>query len=670
MRIQYRPEIDGLRAIAVTSVIFYHAEIEIYDLKFFQGGFLGVDIFFVISGYLLSKIIFIEITSTKNFSFKKFYIRRIMRIFPALFFVILISMPFAWFYLTPSHLVDFSNSIISATFMISNVYFYLNEFNYWAQNLVRPYLHTWSLAVEEQIYLFLPIFFYIFLKFNNKNKILIILFFISFLSLSFAYFFSSQFPKLNFYLPFSRIWEFFFGSIIGLYEIKKQNMKKFNNTWKLIISYLSIIILIISIFIFNSDLKHPSLISVIPVISTCLFILTANSNSLIFKILTSKVFILIGLISYSLYLWHYPIFAFLKITEIAETNFLNIFLYGGIILFVSSLSYLFIEKPFRNNKRLNINIIILLSLFVLIIISNMLIIKNDGYQNRFESLVNNLNLINQSSIIKKKSNIDIISNDQVVYKNKEFQNIILVGDSHSETISYELYENLKKQNNNFLTSIIYGCPFILNLKVVNRENNRVVNKCTIKRQKQRFDFINNNKNSIVILFSKLPYHIEGSAYDTKGIRFQKKLSSNVLQDKNNSLANVGQRERKILDELKKTIELLIKNNHKVIIIYPVPEVGLNLPDWTIKNKDKDIIIPYEEYLNRVASTHKILDSIKNEKVYKIVPSDVFCNINKNDVCLTKIDNKLLYKDDNHLSLHGGSLLAKKILNKINIINNN
>ena len=158
MNIKYRPEIDGLRALAVLSVIFYHAQIKINGSQLLAGGYLGVDIFFVISGYLITSIILKELVTTGSFSFKHFYERRIRRILPVFFFVMLASLPFAWMYFLPISFIDFSKSILYSLGFSSNFYFFFSGQQYGAESgLLKPFLHTWSLSVEEQYYILFPI---------------------------------------------------------------------------------------------------------------------------------------------------------------------------------------------------------------------------------------------------------------------------------------------------------------------------------------------------------------------------------------------------------------------------------------------------------------------------------------------------------------------------------
>ena len=200
MKISYRPEIDGLRAIAVLAVVFYHAELNFFDIKPFEGGFIGVDIFFVISGYLITSIILKEIKTTGSFSFSYFYERRARRILPALFLVILFSIPFAWSFLLPLNFIEFSKSILYSLGFSSNFYFYHSGIQYAAEDsLLIPLLHIWSLSVEEQYYIFFPAVLIIVYKYFKKYLLYVLI--LGFLlSLFLAQWGSLRYPSLNFYM--------------------------------------------------------------------------------------------------------------------------------------------------------------------------------------------------------------------------------------------------------------------------------------------------------------------------------------------------------------------------------------------------------------------------------------------------------------------------------------
>ena len=255
MKLNYRPEIDGLRAIAVVAVIFYHAQITIFGYQFFNGGFIGVDIFFVISGYLITSIILKELVTYNSFSFKHFYERRIRRILPALLFVMLVSLPFAWIYLLPISFVDFLKSILYSLGFSSNFYFYFTGQLYGAESgLLKPFLHTWSLSIEEQYYILFPIVLLITYKYFRKYLIqILILGFI--ISLGIAEWGNRNYPLFNFYILPTRGWELLAGSILAYFEILKGNRCK-NQSLNLIMPFFGLILIGHSIYSFNDEIFH------------------------------------------------------------------------------------------------------------------------------------------------------------------------------------------------------------------------------------------------------------------------------------------------------------------------------------------------------------------------------------------------------------------------------
>ena len=322
MQKSYRRDIDGLRALAVLGVVFYHSEILINKVLIFSGGFLGVDIFFVISGYLITSIIYKE-NKVKKFSFINFYIRRIRRLLPALLVVLFVSLIFSYFLFLPVEFKSYLDSIISSIFFYSNFYFHYSGQAYGQSILsTKPLLHTWSLAVEEQFYILYPIFL-IFSIYLFKKKIKILFYLIILFSLIFASYISENHPSFNFYMLFTRSWELMCGALIALYHLEEKKRNHYN-----FLSYLGFFLIIFSFIFFEDPHRHPSFLTLIPVFGCCLIIVDKDSNSSINKFLSYKWFVNIGLISYSLYLWHHPILSFGKISGITEESiFFKIYSY-------------------------------------------------------------------------------------------------------------------------------------------------------------------------------------------------------------------------------------------------------------------------------------------------------------------------------------------------------
>ena len=423
MRLTYRPEIDGLRAIAVGAVILYHAQINILGYQLFKGGFIGVDIFFVISGYLITSIILKELVTTGTFSFKYFYERRIRRILPVLLFVMLVSLPFAWNFFSPNDLINFSNSILYSLGFSSNIYFNFSGLQYFEGGLRNPFLHTWSLSVEEQFYILFPIIFFLIFKYLRQNLIYILI--IGFvISLGLADFSSRNYPSISFYYLHTRFWELIAGSILAYYNFTEPNKGK-NKIFNFILSCLGLILIIFPILFFDDSTPHPSLYTLLPVFGVSLIIWFSNKDSLITKLLSTKLFVGIGLISYSLYLWHYPIFSITKKLQLAQDDFVKI-LIGLFILFLSIFSYFFIEKPFRN-KKINFRIIFSILFIKFLLITLFCIhIKNLKYH----------------PILTKYQKENIIFKSNYNFNNfSEKKNILIIGNSYADDLLKVLSSN-------------------------------------------------------------------------------------------------------------------------------------------------------------------------------------------------------------------------------------
>ena len=334
---KYRAEIDGLRALAVVPVVLFHAGFEL-----FSGGFIGVDVFFVISGYLITTILIDDIENNR-FSIIDFYKRRARRILPALFAVMLATIPFAWAWMMPSQMKDFSQSLVAVCLFVSNVLFW-HESGYFSEDSEqKPLLHTWSLAVEEQYYVLFPIFLLFAWRFG-KGRTLWMIVTLSFISLGLSEWGSRINPSANFYLIHSRAWELLAGSITAFIVHKREVQA--NN----FLSLAGLATLTISIFAYDETIPFPSIYALVPVVAVVLIVLYAQRGSYVANLLSNRIFVGIGLVSYSLYLWHQPVLAFNKV-RFGENH--DPIILGTLIAFtfaLSVLSWKYIEQPFRTSN--------------------------------------------------------------------------------------------------------------------------------------------------------------------------------------------------------------------------------------------------------------------------------------------------------------------------------
>ena len=633
MKLTYRPEIDGLRAIAVVAVVLYHAQITILGKQPFQGGFIGVDIFFVISGYLITSIILKELITTGTFSFKYFYERRIRRILPALLFVMLVSLPFAWMYLLPSSFVDFSKSILYSLGLSSNFYFWYSGEQYGAvSGWLKPFLHTWSLSVEEQYYILFPIVLLITFKYFRKYIIHILIFgFI--VSLGLADWGSRNHPSFNFYVLPTRAWELLAGSILAYFEITLGHRSK-NQILNLIFPSIGLFLIGHSIFFFNDKMFHPSFYTLSPIIGVCLIIWFSHKNELITKIISTKLFVGVGLISYSLYLWHYPIFAFAKIND----NEINKIFFIIISLILSLFSYYFIELQFRKReyKFKSILSLILAFMFVLIIV-NLCIVFKKGFSNRLPEI---LDLGGQENF-RDEETLKSCGNVVLCFKNLSSKNkIILIGDSIAGSVSNDLKEKVIIKDYQFVTAIRPGCIYLLQRNIEYKKKYK--DKNCKKFNLELNQILQKEKNSILIFMGRY---------------------KNFVNNYNQKYFING-------------IEKLSRNN-KIIIIYPLPESDFHVPEKLFKSlpKNKNLInnylIPenyvttsYEKFKILNEDSFKLLDKISGDNILRIYPHKIFCNTAIKNKCITHDDKSVFYRDAVHLTSKGANLVNKLIIKEV------
>ncbi len=331
---KYRREIDGLRAVAVVPVILFHA-----GFASFAGGYVGVDVFFVISGYLITSIL-IEDLERDRFSIARFYERRARRILPALFFMMVCCLPLAWAWMLPSEFKDFSQAMIAVSLFVSNILFWRKTDYFAPAAEENPLLHTWSLAVEEQFYIVFPLLLLVLWRFG-RNPVMWAIVLLSLASLAVAEWGSRNAPVANFYLIVPRLWELGAGAICAL--VLHGRPVRVNT----LLSTLGLGLIVLSVFAFDGDTPFPSLYALAPVGGTALIILFAGPDTPVGRLLSLRAFVGIGLISYSAYLWHQPLFAFARIRSFGHVEDGLLLALAAASLGLGWLSWRYIERPFR-----------------------------------------------------------------------------------------------------------------------------------------------------------------------------------------------------------------------------------------------------------------------------------------------------------------------------------
>lgn len=341
MGLNYRAEIDGLRAIAVVAVILYHA-----GFSYAGGGFVGVDVFFVISGFLITSII-IEDLQAERFSIRRFYERRARRILPALVVVSALCLVPAWFWMFPEEFVAFGQSVVGVATFSANVVFWLKA-DYFSPDVGRmPLLHVWSLGVEEQYYFIVPLAISCAWAFGQRRHLSTAIGVIGVVSLALAEWGSRVHPSATFYLLHTRIWELMIGSWLAVRK-HDQTLPAGHNWRANLFACLGLLLILYSIVAFNDKTtRFPSVLALIPTVGTMLVIRFGDPTTAIGRFLGAKQLVGIGLISYSLYLWHQPLFAFARIESGHELTAPMAWMLCAVALALAFVTWRYVEVPFR-----------------------------------------------------------------------------------------------------------------------------------------------------------------------------------------------------------------------------------------------------------------------------------------------------------------------------------
>ncbi len=657
---KYRSEIDGLRALAVIPVILFHA-----GFSLFSGGFVGVDVFFVISGYLITTIILSEMEKG-TFSLLNFYERRARRILPALFLVMLVSLPFAWFLLLPKDMKDFSQSLVAVSSFSSNIIFWLQSGYFGTASELKPLLHTWSLAVEEQYYVLFPLFLMFMWKYR-KRWLLGVFFLIASISFIAAQWGAHHQPVAAFYLLPTRGWELAIGAVIAFYLLyRKQGFKTFlsHKSVNEVLGLFGLLLISYSVFAFDKTTPFPSFYTLVPTIGTGLIILFSSSKTMVGRLLSVKPMVAIGLISYSAYLWHQPLLAFARhATIFSKPNAFTLIVLVFLSFVLAYLSWKYIEKPFRSKDKFNRKSIFTYSLiaslaFIAIGLSGLF---SNGLPNRLDTDVIELSSPNSGRLNncaggkKRVSGVTCLIGDP-----DTVPTYALLGDSHATRLTKGLDKTLRKNNKAMIVFAQPWCPPLIDFATDDIKKNPFCRDY----MGEAFDYIKNSTSiKTVVLVAEWANYTKGLRGDRKTVSYYTDSHSKEKSLKENSLA--------FIRSLKRTRDILFKTNKGTILVTSVPEYNLDIPRTLSKLRlfglanelrveDKVDLAKYQERNKEVITSFEAASI----KTWALV-IDAYKVLCKEEYCSYMIDNKAFYMDANHLSYEGSKLFVREIEKHIN-----
>nr|CAD6602625.1 acyltransferase [Rhizobium sp. Khangiran2] len=418
----YRPDVDGLRAIAVLGVMLFH-----YGIGWLPGGFVGVDVFFVISGYLITSIIRRDIEDDR-FSFARFYMRRVRRIVPALLAVMFISMVLGWFLLTPGDYEKLGQSTAFASVGLGNLFFYWNT-HYFAQSAhLQPLLHTWSLGVEEQFYLAWPIGLFLVARLRSRRLMIVAIALVLVLGLAISLVEVERNAKAAFYMPYSRAWELALGGIIAFAPVIAS---------KAISSMFSMVgvLAVLAAYVLVRAENFPGVQAVLPCMGAALLVWPRREGWLLAFLARMRP---IGLISYSLYLWHWPILVFFRHYASQEPTDLEKAVLAVVTFAFAYFSWKFVEQPFRGQGDRQVPLLVPISANAAAVVFGLFISVNQGFVQRAPAIARDLADLDTMWNWSCADTVKIAGNDYCGFGAKWGEaetRALLWGDSHAEHLA-------------------------------------------------------------------------------------------------------------------------------------------------------------------------------------------------------------------------------------------
>lgn len=647
MAISYRPEVDGLRCLAVMLVILHHLGIPGFD-----GGFVGVDVFFVISGYLITSIILSEVAKG-GFSFGRFYQRRVIRLAPAYFLVLVVTSLVAGFVMLPSELLQYSRSAIYSTFFAANFFMWDTVGGYFGTGAdTTPLLHLWSLAVEEQFYLFWPVSLLLLHRLFRTKVLMFSVMAIAFLlALGVSEYGALHYRAAAYYLMPTRAFELLLGALLVAFPVAR--LSAVSRLGALVLSVSGMGLILYSSAFFSKAIWFPGLNALVPCLGTALVILFAKPDTpIVGSLLTNRLVVGIGKISYPAYLWHWPIIAFLNIYLIDITPWLAV----GVIfltMLLSVVTYRFVETPARTFRSYKNGVVISGGFALPAVLFTALAIvavKNNGFPDRFDEALNVRAeaVMAYADTARGRCNEGSVraplpEDECILGVDEGAVDILLVGDSHANHFSGMVDVLAKNAGLRAYDVTQSNTVFLIDVEHFYRQGDEVVHHFNFRA---RNDFIEDE-----LLPRRYPYVVLGASYvGHLGGMFSRGTNGPEEDGK-----------RVFVDALYDTVRTIISHGSIPVLIKGNPTYDHDISRCTLNNarfgKTYTCSIARADFDRKFREWNGIVDELKArfESLVVIDPASVMCN---KEICFTELMGVPLYKDGGHLNYKGSELIGE------------
>ncbi len=658
--LRYRPEVDGLRAVAVLPVLLFHAKLG------FTGGFVGVDVFFVISGFLITGLLLKDIDAGR-FSLVDFWERRVRRIFPALAVMVAAVLAVGYVLLLPRDLEKLGETAVAQGLLAANIYFWRDIDYFRGPSELKPLLHTWSLAVEEQFYLGFPLLLWL-IKSDSRRRMLSVLVALAIGSFALSVYGSYKHPLANFYLLPPRAWELLLGGILAALPITIRH-----RTTNEVISWLGLVSILAAAVVYDRSVRFPGVTALAPCLGTAAIIL-ANGHGLtsVGRLLATRPMVFVGLISYSLYLWHWPVLAYVRYINLAIDWRLGVPALA-LSFVLATLSWRYVETPFRKRgdvkDRNRIFAGAAATLAVLLSVSA-LFWRSGGLPSRYAG--ESAGLMEDASWtgIEMARGVDDIMAGRVPEigapaSAERPASFILWGDSHAMALT-DLVDRLAREHNVAgYAAVSAACAPVPG--TWNRYSTDAADD-QMKRNDAVLKFILDRRIKDVILAARWAYYIDGWSPDERSFEFvDESQDGGPLADAQTPEGTPADSANIFRRHMESLIDELHKHGVEIWILKQVPEQPGPIAMQLLKRKRSLVAAPLytttmAAHRERQATTDKLMAELPADEVAIIDPTPTMFNASGEPV--VELDGRACYKDRDHLSKYGAEKLLRPLLEPV------
>lgn len=657
----YRTDIDGLRAVAVLPVILFHA-----GFPWASGGYVGVDVFFVISGYLITRILVTE-QHAETYSVVHFYRRRFLRILPALGAVLVVSTLLAWLWMTPADLQSYSESLIAVVTMVSNIWFWSNSGYFDVQAELSPLLHIWSLSVEEQFYIVYPVMIALVWK-VRKDWLFPVILLTTIVGFALSHWMVLTNPNAAYFWLPPRAWELLVGAAVATWQFNHPG-RRINALISELAGWMGMAMILIAVHVFTSTTRFPGINASLPVLGTAVILFFGTPQTTLHRLLSFRPMQVVGLASYSIYLWHQPALAFARLRKLDALTLTDTIVICVASVLLGLLTWKFIELPVRRWRWAPPGRVFAASAVGAALLASVGwgVVSMNGVPSRFTpTLLAVLGTDLEEGFACTLFEDADFPPDCIFGDPDGNKSIALFGDSHAQALQGALDELFKTRGIRGVRINITQCEPIPHVTVQGLSDERFAT--CIDAFHQTLETIERDISGLIVSIRwtyrlyPIPGHIERLTFDNGegGVEFDKERIY-VARDGEGAAGVEADLKRGAIDNL---FTSLRQTGVPIVVVHPVPETGIDIKRYNFISyldrgeMPREISTSANLYFARNAFVEDSLNKIDGALISHVRPADTLCNTLIPERCVVQYEGVPYYSDDDHLSQEGARMVLQ------------